>query len=276
MKSYCRLCKKQTFKKNILCKTCIKNPFRVEDLRMLLSKQKEYTLLKKTYTKKFSEIKNLNTALFWNQKLYNVQLLQNQDGMTKARIQKAIEYLPTQAQKILDIGVGYGFIEEKLSLKRIKLYGIDIAPTAINNVKKRFKGYFSIGSIYKLKFKPYSFDCIFLLEVLEHIPPYRTLSILKKIYTLLKKNGVLVLSVPLNEGLEKMKINPNGHVRTYTQQILEAELQLCGFRIIRKDTFVAFKTHYTLKNFLRNILTYRWKPNNIIVQANKNENPFSY
>ena len=141
-------------------------------------------------------------------------------------------------KKILDIGAGHGYLEEALSKRTmLDIYANDFSVEGVKNLKKRFKGKFSVQSIYKLSYPKDVFDCIFVLEVLEHIPPSKILSVLKSIKKILKKDGLLIVSVPMNEGLEKMKTNPNGHVRNYTEALIKAELQIAGFKIIESQTF---------------------------------------
>ncbi len=71
----------------------------------------------------------------------------------------------------------------------------------------------------------------------------------------------------MNEGLEEMKDNPNGHVRMYTQDLIKAELEIAGFNILAFKTLYAFNTHYMFKKIISKILRNKWIPNNIIVLA---------
>jgi TolB-like protein len=71
----------------------------------------------------------------------------------------------------------------------------------------------------------------------------------------------------MNEGLEEMKDNPNGHLRMYTEDLITAELRLAGFKVLAVKTLFAFKNFYKVKKIIARILKNRWKPNNIIVLA---------
>ncbi len=263
----CYVCAKKS--NNFLCSSCITNPFRIEDLRDILSRLPDLRSFKKTYYNNLPEIEDLNTANFWDNRLYKIQLLRTQDGMTKDRIKITADFLKTSGNKILDLGIGYGFIEEILSSKKIDFYGVDISPEAIRILKKRFKGHFSVGSIYKYKYTRNKFDAVVLLEVLEHVPPKKTFLILKNIHKVLKKNGIFIVSVPMNEELEKMKINKNGHVRTYTKNIIFAELKLAGFNVIEYKELYAFSKMYKFKKFLSKVMKHKWMPNNIIIKTIK-------
>ncbi|HUD44025.1 MAG TPA: class I SAM-dependent methyltransferase [Patescibacteria group bacterium] len=265
----CLICSRKA--KGSLCIKCADDPFRMENYRDLLAKNRNYDLLKKTYTKKISEIKDLNTADFWDNRLFKIQSIDEQDGMAKDRIFTTLNFIPNRKLKILDIGAGYGFIEEIIQKRhiKVKLFGNDISGAAINNLKKRFRGTFKIESIYNMNYKNDYFDVVLLLEVLEHIPPSRTLKILSKINKLIKKDGYFILSVPMNEGLEYMKTNKNGHVRVYTRDIIFSELKISGFEVINYKEFYAFNKFYFFKKMLSKLLLNRWKPNNIVIKAKK-------
>lgn len=259
----CIICNKS---KGELCKKCSQSPFNVERFRHYLATQQDTEKFKDTYGEKYPEIKDLNTAKFWDERLNLVQPLKEQDGMTKRRIGLAASYLPDNVKKIMDVGAGYGFLEELLSKKSIKINGNDISPDAISNLKKRFKGKFKVESIYKMDYRN-EFDAVFALEVLEHIPPSKILIFFKKIKKMLRPKGYFILSIPMNEGLEEMKDNPSGHVRTYTEEIIRTELEISGFRVLKTDISYAFKNNYQLKHFLATIFKNRWQPNNIVIKA---------
>jgi 2-polyprenyl-3-methyl-5-hydroxy-6-metoxy-1,4-benzoquinol methylase len=248
----------------------IKTSFQLENYRNNLAEQNKLKELKLTYKSKYPEIQDLNTASFWNKKLYVRRLLKMQDGMTQERVSIAASFLPIDKKQItiLDIGMGDGWLEELLENKNITFTGNDISDNAIKNVKKRFNGNFSVKSLYDLNYN-HLFDAIFLLEVLEHVPPGKTFKLLNDIKNLLKPNGTFILSVPTNEGLETMKENPNGHVRLYTVPLITAELEIAGFRAITTKTLYAFKNYYVVKKIMSRIFKNHWKPNNIIIKAQK-------
>lgn len=262
----CLICKKSN--KYPGCKKCIKNPFFVERIRQILASVNDLNALKNTYNSNYAEIKNLNSASFWNNRLSDKVSLSNQDGMTKDRVKIAYSFFPKNARKILDIGAGYGFIEELINLKKnVKILGNDISSVAIKNLKDKFKGKFNKESIYAMKYPKKSFDAIFALEVLEHVPPSKVFNILKNIKKMLKRKGTFIVSIPSNEGLKKMKNNPNGHTRTYTENLIRAELKIAGFKVVKLRTLYAFKSFYTLKKISAKVLRRKWQPNNMVILA---------
>jgi len=262
----CLICK--TEDKYPLCGKCGKKPFLVERARQILASINDLETLRKTYAVKYAEIKNLNTSSFWNKKLSDKKNLEKQDGMTRDRIKTAFKFLPRSVKKVLDIGAGNGFVEELLIQdKNIKIFGNDISAAAVKKLKNKFKGEFRKESVYKMRFPKKTFDAIFALEVLEHIPPSKVFNVLNKVREILRKKGSFIVSVPTNEGLEKMKENPNGHTRTYTENLIRAELKISGFKIFKLKTFYAFKNFYAFKKISSKFLRNQWKPNDIVILA---------
>jgi ubiquinone/menaquinone biosynthesis C-methylase UbiE len=267
-KKKCLICNKN--QRYPICWKCKKNPFKVEKCRQILAERNELAELKKMYLSSYAEIQDINSADFWNKKLNDIHLLSKQDGMTKDRIKTAFNFIPKSAKKILDVGAGYGYIEEIIFKRtKIKLFGNDISSEAIKNLRKRFKGRFIVESVYEMKYKENYFDVVLALEVLEHVPPSRIFKVLQSIYRILKKNGIFILSVPMNEGLEFMNSNPNGHVRDYTIKLISSELEILGFKVLEYKVLFAFKRLYKFKKILSKIFTNRWSPNNVVIKAQK-------
>lgn len=264
-KKNCVVCKIKSL--TPLCRKCQKNPFRLEEYRSFLAERKDYLGLKKWYTRSLPEIPNLNTSKFWDQKLKINESLDKQDGMTKSRIRAIERLIDDGSKKILDIGAGHGFLEEYLISKRnLKISANDFSNESVDHLKQRFKGDFKVQSIYQLDYKNVKFDTVFTLEVLEHIPPSKILSVLKNVKTLIKPGGQFIVSVPTNEGLEKMKINHNGHLRLYTIPLISAELEIVGFNVEEIMTLYAFDSHYQVKSIIAKVYK-KWKPNNIILST---------
>ena len=241
----------------------------IEKKRQELASKDKLEDLKKLYSSNLPEIKNLNTPGFWD-KIYSENLtLGDQDSMTRDRIKTAVNFISKRELKILDIGAGMGFIEELIIKEKDKeIYANDFSEVSVAYLKKNFKGRFSKQSIYKLEYPQKFFDVILVLEILEHIPPSKIFKVLKSISKLLKSNGTLIVSVPMNEGLENMKYNPSGHVRMYSKDLIKAELEIAGFKVIEYKTLFAFNNLYKIKTAIAKVLKTH-KPNNIILKARK-------
>jgi 2-polyprenyl-3-methyl-5-hydroxy-6-metoxy-1,4-benzoquinol methylase len=202
---------------------------------------------------------------------------------TKQRILQTAQLIKKVAAKdakTLDFGVGYGDIASFFKEEGLNYHGIDISTSFINTLRSKY------GSVATMKFDvmnisdvaPASYDLLLALEVLEHIEPKNIFALISSFRNILKPNGVIIVSVPFKEDLSACSSycsvcshieNPNGHVRSYSLELVRQELEYCGFEIIDVD-FVKYGV--TLKSKLR----YFWKivrgkdqKMNIIVSARK-------
>ena len=131
------------------------------------------------------------------------ELLANTGDMAlKRRARRVIEELnPQSGDKILDVGCGDGYYLHLLSSLGLKLEltGADFDPNALASAKRNLKGkrikLIGQGDLMKkLPFKDNTFDKIVMSEVAEHLPD--DVKGLKEVRRVLKRNGILVLTVP--------------------------------------------------------------------------------
>lgn len=156
--------------------------------------------------------------------------------------------------KILDIGCGAGTLALFLAGQGNSVKGVDLSKRAIQACKKSAK---SLGlnnvSFEKINFPEENisgrFDFIILSEVLEHLP--KDSLALKKIYSILNKDGILLLSTPSKNaplyrlGLADKHDKQVGHLRRYTIEELVEMLEKQKFKIVMKK-----KNEGILRNFL--------------------------
>lgn len=255
-----------------------RNPFVVENLRTTLAKEKEYKKLLKTYSTKYSEIKDLNTPNLWDELHYNTAIPEVSHPMAEDRLKIVSNFILGKNISVLDIGFGSASLErvyfQKHLSKNISWCGIEISSLLVKKAKKVFSHCaFTVGNILKLNYPKNTFDYVIALEVLEHIRPSKLFQSLHEIYRVIKPGKYIIVSVPLNEGLETMIAkgeNPNAHVRTYAPELIKAELEIVGFKLLKERKLFAFHNYYRLKTFIAN---YVWKKkfsyNNIILFAQK-------
>ena len=245
------------------------DPFRLEEYRSRLAEAKNYPELKKTYSSKLPEIKDLNTPKLWDKLNFEHSDIKIQYPMMWDRLITVAKMIPDGVKSVLNIGFGGAQLEDLVG-KSYDWYGVDISPKSVKEASARHPDkHFQIGQITNLKFPKDYFDCALVLEVMEHIPPRQTFKALSQIYKVLKPGGYLIVSVPLNEGLEHMGSNPNAHVRVYSPALIGAELAIAGFKVLSTRFLYAFHKNYSAKKLIARLLPFFKQPNIIILLAQK-------
>lgn len=256
----------------------LRSLIRLEEKRTLLSKQHKYIELRKTYTT-IERGRNKNTQRFWDT-TFSPKQQKGLEGNSKVEMDRNktayrwLTHIMKPKDRILNVGCGDGKFESLFTkeMDAVSYEGMDFATQTIKMVSVRFpKLHFRVGDIVKTVLDKHAYDGILAFEIFEHVFDADILSVQKKIYDALKKNGYLLVAVPLNEPLLDMfPSNPNEHVRLYSKELICAELEISGFTIIKTQEFIAFPKHYALKKFLsRTVLRNYWKANDILVLAKK-------
>lgn len=225
-----------------------------------------------------------NTGRFWDKKLFELgESVSTGNPMKNDRVRylcnEVLRIAQSKEIKVLDVGFGEGLIEKKLSTKEnIAFFGIDISRRAVENLTRSSRGTYVLGSVEQIPFSNNYFDLVIASEILEHIPPAKTFAVLFEVCRVLRRGGVLLVSVPQNEGLSDLVINyginPNQHAREYSLNILRAELEHSGFTTYKIKTLFAFPDKYRLKTILAEIINRfcikpKFNANNIIIFARK-------
>ena len=190
--------------------------------------------------------------------------------MSKDRIVQVIRLIRAKEGRILDLGFGYGYFEQKIKDENnnFELYGIDVSNYAVEQARKKYGKNFFIGSISKLPFKDNFFDYVVSLECLEHIESNKIFITLAEIKRVLKVKGRAIFSVPINEKYTE-DFNPNNHLRRYSEKIFTQELIIARFKVEKTIKLYAFSNYYLLKKLLSKLLPYRWKPNILIAKCSR-------
>lgn len=175
-------------------------------------------------------------------------------------INKALDRLPSNQKRLLDIGCGEGFTLDYFKQRNWNVLGLDYSiygaetqnPSVIPNIIQ--------GNIYQsisqLKKEEQKFEVITLLNVLEHV--IDPIQLLNDIHELLVQNGVLVIVVPndfsqlQNKLLEDDKISRKfwlrypDHLSYFNRQSLENIAETNGFRTFK--CLADFPIDYFLAN----------------------------
>lgn len=210
---------------------------------------------------------NPNTTQFWNKEIRKNKTRISRSPVFIHKNDIVMQGLSTISGRILNIGIGYGLIEERLqNNKNIQLHAIDISDEAIKYAKKRFKGNFKVASSVNIPFKNSYFSCVLVLDVLEHLNDDQLSRTMSEIDRVIVRGGKLIVSVPLNELPKDSRLN--NHLRKYNLEQLELELENAGFHIYSVRFLTAFKKLYRVKYLINLILKIK-KPNLLIVNAIK-------
>jgi SAM-dependent methyltransferase len=145
-------------------------------------------------------------------------------------LNQAIRIAGRRSIKVLNIGVGDGWLETKCVAQGWDVYALDPIATAIAKVDSAgAKG--KVGHIEAIPFENDFFDIVFCSEIIEHLSPEQIQQGLNEVSRVLKRNSVLLGTVPFNENLfEGRVVCPDcgsvfhriGHQQTFDLKSLPA------------------------------------------------------
>jgi len=171
----------------------------------------------------------------------------------KRRFKEVKKMVEPTGGRILDVGSADGMFSKVIfgSSKAKELVGIEVLKSSVKWSKKHWKKNkgmkFFKGDAHNLKFKPNSFDAVFILEVLEHL--HDPLRVLKEVKRILKKKGYAVFLVPSDSLLFRivwylwLHFYPRGwvwrdtHIQTYKNNYLPKICKRAGFKIEENKKF---------------------------------------
>lgn len=253
------------------------NPFIADEMRKEMAKNGQYDELLFSYDGRFNDLPDISTAKLWD---FKAKVMLKTFQEKEDRFARVKELLESQG-KILDWGIGTGEIYEMLDPVRRKNYvGIDVSGDLVKNLSTLYpEGEFRQQQLQDIASESFAQMCA--LEVLEHIQAGQLPKILLELNRVLEKGGNLICSVPLYEELRFMTIscpccgtlaNKEGHCRSYTPELIEAELALAGFQVVEKKYVWTNYRHPVLKirEGLKRLVGFA-KPVNIVIKARKIE-----
>ena len=279
---YCFECGKKAIEGHYICDRCARNPFLNEKYRKFLAANREKKAFLDTYTNKvFANFGNINSGEMWDFLIKYHRYYEAKNRITRLRIRRILEKIPRDTNLfILDIGFGYGDVLLNLEREGFQnLSGIDLSRRAVEYIKEKIpSGSFISGDFLNMTLKNNAFDIIIASEIMEHIPVKSTYKAYEVISKALKEDGKVIFTVPLNENLETVTfrcphgslVNPNGHVREYTKDVMELELQFANFKIISEEFLYApIDGNNLLKKTILRFLVGK-KPVILLVEARRN------
>lgn len=110
-------------------------------------------------------------------------------------------------------------------------YFIEISHGAAKKLRAIGGKTFELDLANKLPFSSGKFDLICTFEVLEHVP--NDIFVLHEINRVIKKNGICLISFPLNMRFWNNYDSAVGHVRRYNPKEIEKIFNMCGLKIVK-------------------------------------------
>lgn len=217
------------------------NPFKVDDIRNKFLRSNDIDSFYASYKKgAFPELDEMSTVELWDDLAeYNVA-----PDFRIRRLALVAQNVPKKS-KLLDVGVGWGEIIPMLEKQEIAEYvGIDFSEKIINKLSQQYQNHRLLNTT--LDQLDESFDVILALEVCEHILATNIVSFYESVQERLNRKGKFIISVPIYENLENITLkcpkcghlhSRMGHVRSYTPELIKAELEMVGFKIL-KSSFI--------------------------------------
>lgn len=144
---------------------------------------------------------------------------------------------------ILDVGCGMGVMLDALR-EHGEVFGTDMNEESVEYCRECqpegiSKDHIRVGYLPdQVPFENGSFDCIFALDVLEHVEDEA--AAVQTIHDLLKSNGRLIITVPALMSLWSYNDELNHHFRRYDKKQLVAALKRAGFTVDKCSYYNSF------------------------------------
>jgi hypothetical protein len=122
-------------------------------------------------------------------------------------------------------------------------------------------------------------DVVLVNEVMEHIPVRYTFQVYDEIRRITRREGSVIFSVPLGDNLETITflcphgelVNPNGHVREYTSEVLEMELEAARLVAVDKTLLYPPAQGRWIVPRMMSAISSLLNPTNLIVSARRGD-----
>ncbi len=164
---------------------------------------------------------------------YKISSFEKNNWWYKARrdlLNKILSTSQLSFKNILDAGCGVGSNFDVLKKYSPNIYGVDVSKDAINFCKNKGYTKLYLSSIENFKSK-IKFDLIVCMDVIEHIKDDN--SAIKKLKSLLTKDGILIISVPAHNSLWNDNDILSQHYRRYQLNSIKNLLQNNNLNIIK-------------------------------------------
>ena len=144
-----------------------------------------------------------------------------------------------RSAEIVDIGCGFGYALRALESQGYRnVRGVEISPEQARPCEAAgYEVHVCEDSRRWLEERPAAFDCVLLLDVLEHVPRASQIALLAAIHGSLRPGGRLVLTTPNANAIlaSRWLWNDATHHASFTEHSLHFVLENAGFARIEMD-----------------------------------------
>ncbi|MEO7741967.1 MAG: class I SAM-dependent methyltransferase [Usitatibacter sp.] len=144
-----------------------------------------------------------------------------------------------RSARVLDVGCGYGFALRALrSLGFSALEGLESSPQQAERCRAAgFRVKVTSDSVAWLSSCEGQFDCVLLLDVIEHVPVALQIEFLRAIHGCLAPAGRLIVTTPNANAIlaARWRYNDHTHHSSFTERSLHFVLKNAGFDPIAID-----------------------------------------
>jgi len=154
------------------------------------------------------------------------------------RFRKAIAAADLQfGERVLDLGAKWGGLADSIVTAQLKVdyTGLDLSDANVETATNAGLSFVRGDVTKRLPFDDGSFDCVFCLELLEHLTiPVLLLGEIRRVLT---EAGRAVVSVPSPYSWVEVarellgRPDPEGHLNAFTTPVMQNLAALAGFRI---------------------------------------------
>lgn len=162
---------------------------------------------------------------------------------------------------ILDVGCGSGGNLKSLQDQGWQVHGIEISEKAAGYARALVGDTIHAGTLESAPFRAETFDVVLMNHSLEHL--FSPTEALRMVFSLLKEDGLLVVTVPNAGSLEARLFgrwwfhwDPPRHLYHFDRKSLTALLRHTGFSVLRLRTGVG--TTFFIAS-LERYLSHRWR-----------------
>lgn len=138
-----------------------------------------------------------------------------------------------KTNRILDVGAGCGFFMETAKKNGWDVVGTEISELCIDKCNEKGLDIYR-GELQSINFDPEQFDVIVGLEIIEHVPNPK--GMLEEMYRLLRKGGLLYITTPNFNALNRFRlkgqydvVNYPIHLTYFTPKTLRKTAKIIGF-----------------------------------------------